>query len=52
MGVPVDRVNSRNRSMIRKLTGPGFPSPIGRVSNRMAGITSAAVPVRKHSSAV
>src|SRR3954451_3034359 len=37
--------------MIRVLIGPGFPVPIGRPSAFTTGITSAAVPVRKHSSA-
>ncbi len=32
--------------------GPGLPVPIGRASHSTTGITSAAVPVRKHSSAV
>ena len=38
--------------LIRFVIGPGFPSPITRLSSLTAAITSAAVPVRKNSSAV
>ena len=37
--------------MIRVVIGPGFPFPIGRPSALITGMISAAVPVRKHSSA-
>ena len=32
--------------------GPGFPSPMVRSSTSLTGVTSAAVPVKKHSSAI
>mgnify|MGYP000585575137 CR=1 FL=1 len=35
-----------------RVTGPGFPSPICRKSISRMGVTSAAVPVRKTSSAM
>ena len=34
------------------MIGPGLPSPIMRLSTLTTGITSAALPVRKHSSAM
>ena len=51
IGVPVSRVISRNRAMMRPVIGPDFPFPIGRPSTLTTGMISAAVPVRKHSSA-
>ena len=50
--MPVSRVISRNRPIIRVLIAPGFPVPIVRPSALITGIISAAVPVRKHSSAM
>ncbi len=38
--------------MKRAVTGPGLPEPMRRLSSEMTGMISAAVPVRKHSSAV
>ena len=51
-GVPESFTISRNLSINLAVTGPGLPSPIGRPSSFTAGMISAAVPVRKHSSAV
>src|SRR5207248_27017 len=51
IGVPVSRVISRKRAMMRVVMGPGFPFPIKRPSALTTGTISAAVPVRKHSSA-
>ena len=47
-----DRANSWNRFLRCSVTGPGLPVPIARLSTFTTGITSAAVPVRKHSSAM
>src|SRR6056297_1593494 len=41
----------RNASLSLRVIGPGLPSPMSRPSSRTAGITSAALPVKKHSSA-
>ena len=46
------RVSCRKRSRSCLVIGPGLPVPISRPSHFTTGITSAAVPVRKHSSAV
>ena len=41
------------KAVVRRFViGPGVPGPIVRPSMSTTGITSAAVPVRKHSSAV
>ncbi len=37
---------------MRAVIGPGFPVPIVRPSALITGMSSAAVPVRKHSSAI
>src|SRR5207302_7738773 len=50
--VPSERVNLRNSSVSFKVSAPGLPLPIGRPSSEATGTISAAVPVRKHSSAV
>jgi orotidine-5'-phosphate decarboxylase len=42
---------SGGRAMMRAVMGPGFPLPIDRPSAFTTGTISAAVPVRKHSSA-
>ena len=39
-------------SISRRVSGPDVPDPMTRPSIRVTGITSAAVPVRKHSSAM
>lgn len=39
-----------NASPSRNVIGPGLPSPIGRPSILVTEITSAALPVKKHSS--
>ena len=52
IGVPVVRVNSRKSPVNLRVTGPGLPSWMRRESSSTAGMISAAVPVRKHSSAV
>lgn len=52
IGVPSDLVSSRNRSNRRFVMAPGFPPPMTRPSTSITGTSSAAVPVRKHSSAV
>jgi hypothetical protein len=49
--VPVSRVHSRNIFIILVVNGPARPDAMVRASNSIAGITSAPVPVRKHSSA-
>jgi len=46
-----DRASLKNFSRRSRATGPGVPLPIVRLSTLTTGITSAAVPVRKHSSA-
>ena len=43
---------SKNRLWMRVVTGPRFPSPIWRLSSSRMGVTSAAVPVKKASSAM
>ena len=48
---PPLRVSSRKRSSRSFVIGPGLPSPIVRPSRLMTATTSAALPVRKHSSA-
>ena len=45
-------VSRRKRSIKSRVTGPGLPLPIVRLSTLTTGMTSAAVPVRKHSSAM
>ena len=51
-GVPVLRAYSWNRAMMSLVSGPGTPAPILRLSTSTTGPTSAAVPVRKASSAL
>lgn len=46
------RVKRWNRSIRSRVIGPGFPVPMGRLSTFTTGTISAAVPVRKHSSAI
>ena len=46
------RVSLWKRSLRSRVIGPGTPPPIARLSTFTTGITSAAVPVRKHSSAM
>jgi hypothetical protein len=46
------RVSFLNRAIMSRVIGPGLPSPIVRLSTFTTGTTSAAVPVRKHSSAM
>ena len=46
------RTSAWKSAVSRFVTGPGTPAPIFRPSISTTGITSAAVPVRKHSSAV
>jgi hypothetical protein len=52
IGVPLSRVNSRKRVIVRFVISPGLPFPITRPSTLIIGMTSAAVPVRKASSAM
>ena len=52
MAVPSEQVNLRNSAVNFKVTAPGLPVPTGRPSTVATGTISAAVPVRKHSSAV
>lgn len=52
IGVPLDLAKTLNPSMSIAVVLPGLPSAICRESAQTTGITSAAVPVRKHSSAV
>ena len=42
----------RNSSRSIPATGPGLPLPISLPSTEITGISSAPVPVRKHSSAI
>ena len=51
-GVPVLMASSWKASRKRAVKGPGLPVPMMRRSSATTGMTSAAVPVRKHSSAV
>ena len=46
------RTRAWNRSRSSRVIGPGRPSPMTRPSHSTTGISSAAVPVRKHSSAL
>ena len=46
------RVSCLNRFSRSRVIGPGLPVPMMRLSTLTTGITSAAVPVRKHSSAM
>src|SRR5512145_14639 len=43
---------SKNAFWIALVTGPALPSPMVRPSSSRIGVTSAAVPVKKHSSAM
>src|SRR5258706_11421364 len=43
---------SKNAFWIAFVTGPALPSPMTRPSSSRIGVTSAAVPVKKHSSAM
>src|SRR5215813_13407920 len=43
---------SKNAFWIALVTGPALPAPIWRPSSSRIGVTSAAVPVKKHSSAM
>ena len=52
IGSPSRRTNAWNASSRRLVTGPGVVVPIFRPSTSAMGMTSAPVPVRKHSSAV
>ena len=52
ISVPSERTSLRKASINLRLTGPGVPSPISRSSSFTIGMVSAAVPVRKDSSAV
>lgn len=52
MGVPDSAVWARKAAISFWVILPGLPSPIERLSSATAGMISAAVPVRKHSSAV
>jgi len=45
-----ERVRFTKRSLRSLVISPGLPSPIGRPSSSITAITSAALPVRKHSS--
>ncbi len=51
-GVPVLRAYSWNLAMMLLVIGPGTPAPILRRSTSTTGPTSAALPVRKASSAL
>lgn len=46
------RVTAWNRSSNFSVIGPGTPAPILRLSTFVTGTISAALPVRKHSSAM
>ena len=46
------RMYARNASISRFVSAPGWPAPTSRPSILVTGMTSAPVPVRKHSSAV
>src|SRR4051812_869880 len=43
---------AKNAFWIAFVTGPALPSPMVRPSSSRIGVTSAAVPVKKHSSAM
>jgi len=49
--VPSVSTRRRNSASTRPVIGPGLPVPISRPSSFTTGMTSAPVPVRKHSSA-
>ena len=51
VGLCYSRVNRTNASAGCFVIGPYLPLPIGRPSHSVTAMTSAAVPVRKHSSA-
>src|SRR5688572_12018913 len=50
LSLPV--TTSKNAFWIALVTGPALPAPITRPSSSRIGVTSAAVPVKKHSSAM
>src|ERR1700694_1774201 len=50
LSLPV--TTSKKAFWIALVTGPALPAPISRPSSSRIGVTSAAVPVKKHSSAI